>query len=117
MPAATAAWRPGSARAGGEHLAQDHLVHLLRADLGALHRRLDGDRAERVGRERAKAPLKAPTGVRAAEAMTISVMDGLLLPICSSGRRLGARRAPPQAGPPFDPAQKRSRGRQGNPGR
>ena len=29
----------------------------------------------------AKAPLKLPTGVRAADAITISVMDGALLPL------------------------------------
>jgi hypothetical protein len=61
-------------RAGGEDLAQDDLVHLLRLDPGALHRRLDGDVPSVCAGIAAKAPLKLPTGVRAADAMTISVM-------------------------------------------
>ena len=65
------------AGAGGQDLAHDDLVHLLGLHPGALERGLDGDRCRAHGPDRlAKAPLKLPTGVRAAETMTISVMTG-----------------------------------------
>ena len=50
MPALIAAWRAGFwPCAGRQHLAQDHLVHVLRLHPGALERGLDGDRAELMG--------------------------------------------------------------------
>ena len=62
-------------RAGGEDLAEDDLVDLRRLDLGALQGLDDRDLAELVrGQACSEPPLKAPTGVRAAAAMTMSVM-------------------------------------------
>ena len=59
----------------GQHLAENDFGDLLTRDLGALQGRLDGDLAQLVGRRVvAKAPLKDPTGVRAADTMTTSSM-------------------------------------------
>ena len=47
------------ALAGGQHLAQDHLVHVAGLDAGALERRLQRDRAEFVRGQRAKRAVEA----------------------------------------------------------
>ena len=73
MPALIAAWRAGFwPCAGGQHLAEDHLIDLARLDAGAREHGLDDGRAEFVRGRCAKAPLKDPTAVRAALAMTMS---------------------------------------------
>jgi polyhydroxyalkanoate synthesis repressor PhaR len=68
MPAFIAAWRAGFwPCAGGEDLAHDDLVDLAALDACALQRRLDRRRGRAHARDvLAKAPLKDPTGVRAA---------------------------------------------------
>ena len=82
MPAAMAAWRAGFwPGAGGQDLAEDDLVHFVRlrsrrAAIAAWMAMVPSACADRL----AKAPLKLPTGVRAAEAMTISVMTGISHP-------------------------------------
>ena len=56
----------------GQNLAHDDFGDAARLDARPLQRRLDGDGAEIVGRVVANAPLKLPTGVRAALTMTTS---------------------------------------------
>ena len=50
------------ALAGGEDLAEDHLVHFRAVDLGALEGRLDGDGAELVGRGVGEGPVERADG-------------------------------------------------------
>ena len=73
MPAFIAAWRAGFwPCAAGEDLPENHLVDLARVDLRRFESALDRDCAQVVRGGRPKAPLKEPTGVRFALAMTIS---------------------------------------------
>ena len=79
MPAAIAACRAGFwPLRGGEHLAEDHLVHLAPAAARRVRARLRiATRAEQVRRHRLpKAPLKLPTGVRAADTIDDLVHSG-----------------------------------------
>jgi hypothetical protein len=64
---------------GGEHLAHDHLGDVVALDAGALQRGLDGDRRRvRAPVWLPNAPLKLPTGVRAALTMTISSLAAIV---------------------------------------
>jgi hypothetical protein len=64
--------------AGREHLAEDHLVDFFARELCPLEGGLDGNRTKIVRGQVANAPLNDPTGVLAAEAITMSVMIFLL---------------------------------------
>ena len=61
----------------GQDLAHDDFGDAARLDAAALQRCLDGDGAEIVGGMVANAPLKLPTGVRAALTMTTSSDMGI----------------------------------------
>ena len=64
------------ALAGGQHLAEDQFVHVGGVDAGASTWPPEGRWRRARGRNGAQAPLKLPTGVRAAETMTMSSMLG-----------------------------------------
>ena len=59
--------------AGGEHLAEDDLVDLARIDPGALSAAVMATLPSSCAGVLAKAPLKEPTGVRAALTITMPV--------------------------------------------
>jgi hypothetical protein len=68
---------------GGQHLAEDHLRHLLGATPACASAASIAIRPSSCAGVVAKAPRKAPTGVRLAAVMTTSVMERLLLKLRS----------------------------------
>ena len=64
--------------AGREHLAEDHLVDFFARELCLAEGGLDGNRTKIGAGRLANAPLNDPTGVLAAEAITMSVTIFLL---------------------------------------
>ncbi len=93
------------ALAGGQHLAQDRLADLALVDAGPLDERFEDGGAEVVRGRVREAPLKLPTGVRAAEAMTTLVMEAPFPKVARNGpagprRRHVFRDKGPQPQPP-----------------
>src|SRR5262249_6079761 len=61
----------------GEDLAENDLVHFARLDVCSLEGSLDGDRAEVMRGRTGKCAMNDPTGVLAADAITMSVMASI----------------------------------------
>ena len=64
------------ALAGGQHLAEDHLIDVAGSTPACSIAACSATVPSACAGQRAEAPLKLPTGVRAAETMTMSSMSG-----------------------------------------
>ena len=107
--------------AAGQYLAQDHFIDFFRRDLGSFERAFDGNGPQFMGGQiEPNAPLNEPTGVRAADTITTSVMinSSFSVPCASifkvkrrlAGARLPRSRHPQSLRTPDRPLRHRSPG-------